>query len=50
MIVDIRSCVIKIAENAKRAAGKLARLSTDVKNRALLHMADELIRQTDALK
>jgi glutamate-5-semialdehyde dehydrogenase len=49
MIVDIRSCVIKIAENAKRAAGKLARLSTDVKNRALLHMADELIRQTDAL-
>jgi glutamate-5-semialdehyde dehydrogenase len=49
MIMDVRSYVIEIAENAKRAAGKLARLSTDVKNRALLHMADELIRQTDAL-
>ncbi|MEI8171959.1 MAG: glutamate-5-semialdehyde dehydrogenase [Deltaproteobacteria bacterium] len=47
--MDVRSYVIEIAENAKRAAGKLARLSTDVKNRALLHMADELIRQTDAL-
>jgi len=49
MIMDVRSYVIEIAENAKRAAGKLARLSTDVKNRALLHMADELIRETDAL-
>ncbi len=49
MIMDVRSYVIEIAENAKRSAGKLARLSTDVKNRALLHMADELIRQTDAL-
>jgi len=49
MIMDVRSYVIEIAENAKRAAGKLARLSTDVKNRALLHMADELIGETDAL-
>jgi glutamate-5-semialdehyde dehydrogenase len=49
MIMDVRSYVVEIAENAKRAAGKLARLSTDVKNRALLHMADELIRETDAL-
>ena len=49
MIMDVKSYVIEIAENAKRAAGKLARLSTDVKNRALLHMADELIRETDAL-
>ena len=47
--MEVRSYVIEIAENAKRAAGKLARLSTDVKNRALLHMADELIRETDAL-
>ncbi|MCX5854533.1 MAG: glutamate-5-semialdehyde dehydrogenase [Deltaproteobacteria bacterium] len=47
--MDVRSYVIEIAENAKRAAGKLARLSTEVKNRALLHIADELIRQTDAL-
>jgi glutamate-5-semialdehyde dehydrogenase len=47
--MDVRSYVIEIAENAKRSAGKLARLSTDVKNRALLRMADELIRQTDAL-
>ncbi len=49
MIMDVRSCVIEIAENAKRAAGRLARLSTDVKNRALLHMADGLIGQTVAL-
>jgi len=49
MIMDVRSYVIEIAENAKRAAGKLSRLSTEVKNMALLHMADELIRQTDAL-
>lgn len=49
MIMDVRSCVIEIAENAKRAAGRLARLSTDVKNRVLLHMADGLIGQTDAL-
>jgi glutamate-5-semialdehyde dehydrogenase len=49
IIMDVRSCVIEIAENAKMAAGRLARLSTDVKNGALLHMADGLISQTDAL-
>jgi glutamate-5-semialdehyde dehydrogenase len=47
--MDVRSRVIEIAKNAKKAANKLARISTDAKNRALLHMADELIRQTDTL-
>lgn len=47
--MDIKSEVIKIAKHAKSAAGILARVSTDVKNRALCRMADELTRQKDVL-
>ena len=49
IIMDVRSCVTEIAGNAKKAAGYLSRLSTDAKNRALLRMAEELIRQTGIL-
>ena len=47
--MNIKSRVIEIAKNARKAAAVLARVSTDVKNRALLGMADELIRQSDFL-
>lgn len=44
--MDIKKEVIGIAKNARQAAGVLSRLSADVKNKALQHMADELIRHT----
>jgi glutamate-5-semialdehyde dehydrogenase len=47
--MDVRSHVIEIAKKARNAAGTLARVPTDAKNRVLLRMADELIRQTDIL-
>ena len=49
IIMDIKSHVIEIAKNARKAAVVLAHVSMDVKNRALLCMADELIRQSDFL-
>jgi glutamate-5-semialdehyde dehydrogenase len=48
-MADVKNRVIEIAKNAKNAAVTLARISADVKNRALLHMADELTGQTSAL-
>ncbi len=45
--MHIKGKVIEIATNAKNAAGTLANISSDVKNRALLQMAEELVRQTD---
>lgn len=45
--MDISSSVKKIAEDALAASRRLARSSTDVKNAALLRMADELIRHRD---
>jgi glutamate-5-semialdehyde dehydrogenase len=47
--MDIRSRVIEIASNAKKAATVLARLSSDAKDRALLDMAEALIRQSGLL-
>ncbi len=47
--MDIRSRVIEIAGNAKKAATVLARLSSDAKDRALLDMAEALIRQSGLL-
>jgi glutamate-5-semialdehyde dehydrogenase len=47
--MDIRSCVIEIARNAKKAASVLARLSSDVKDCALSDMAEALTRQTGLL-
>jgi len=46
---DIKSRVIEIAEKAKSAATVLARLSSDAKNRVLMDMAEELIRQAGML-
>jgi glutamate-5-semialdehyde dehydrogenase len=47
--MDIRSRIIETAKNAKSAATALARLSSDAKNRVLIDMSEELIRQTDVL-
>jgi len=47
--MDIKSLVIEIAKNSRKAAGTLSRIPTDEKNRVLIHMADELIGQTDLL-
>ncbi|HVO65806.1 MAG TPA: glutamate-5-semialdehyde dehydrogenase [Syntrophales bacterium] len=47
--MDIRSQIVEIAKKARSAATTLARISSDEKNRALLDMAEELIRQTNSL-
>jgi glutamate-5-semialdehyde dehydrogenase len=47
--MDIRSRVIEIARNAKKAAAVLARLSSDAKDSALIDMAETLTRQTGFL-
>jgi len=47
--MDIRSRVIEIARNAKKAAAVLARLSSDAKDSALSEMAEALTRQTGFL-
>jgi len=47
--MDARFRVVEIAKSARKAASHLARVSTGIKNKALLHMADELIRETDSL-
>lgn len=48
--MTIKSDILKIAQDAKEASLRLARLNTNIKNNALIRMADELIKQTDALK
>ena len=48
-MMDVKSRVIEIAKNSRKAAGILSRIPTDEKNRVLLHMADELTGQTDQL-
>ena len=47
--MDISSSVKKIAEDALAASRRLARSSTDIKNAALLRMADQLIRHRDLI-
>ena len=47
--MDVRSRVIEIAKNAKKAATALARLSSDVRDCALSDMAAALTRQTGYL-
>ncbi len=47
--MNIKEKIVEIAKNARSAANILANISSDVKNRALLQMAEELIRQTDYL-
>lgn len=47
--MNVKEKIIKIAKNARSAANILANVSSDVKNRALLQMAEELISRTDYL-
>ena len=47
--MSIKAEVIKIAEESKEAANVLASISSQVKNKALIEMADELIRNMDYL-
>lgn len=48
--MTIRSAMLKLAQDAKEASLKLARLNSNIKNSALLRTADELIKQADVLK
>ena len=47
--MDIKARVVEIAKNAKKAAVSLARLPSDVKDRALSDMAEALISKTGLL-
>jgi glutamate-5-semialdehyde dehydrogenase len=47
--MNIEDKVIEIARDAKNASVKLANVSSDLKNRALLQMAEKLINQTPYL-
>lgn len=48
--MTIKSAMLKLAQDAKEASLKLARLNSNIKNSALLRTADELIKQADVLK
>ncbi|MBN2515490.1 MAG: glutamate-5-semialdehyde dehydrogenase [Deltaproteobacteria bacterium] len=45
--MSIKEQVVEIARETRRAANILAHISSEVKNKALLEMADELIANTD---
>ena len=47
--MDVKAEIIGMAKNAKAAAAALSRVSSKVKGKALLEMADELLRQKDVL-
>ncbi|NLN60399.1 MAG: glutamate-5-semialdehyde dehydrogenase [Deltaproteobacteria bacterium] len=47
--MDIQSEIISMAKNAKGAATVLSRISSRVKNNALLDMAEELLKQKNVL-
>jgi len=47
--IDIRRAIQEMARNARKASHRLARLSTDLKNRALFEMADEIERSQTLL-
>jgi glutamate-5-semialdehyde dehydrogenase len=47
--MNIKSEIEEIAKRARTASTILARMSSDVKNRALLEMAEELVRQSGVL-
>ena len=47
--MDIKSEIISMAKSAKSAATALSRVSSVVKNKALLHMAEELLKHKDDL-
>jgi len=47
--MDVKSEIISMAKSAKSAATALSRVSSVVKNKALLHMAEELLKHKDDL-
>jgi len=47
--MDIKSEIISMAKSARSAATALSRVSSVVKNEALLHMAEELLKHKDDL-
>ena len=47
--MDFRTGVKEMAGRAKEASRQLAQLSTDVKNKALLEMAEDLERKSQFL-
>lgn len=48
--MSIKSDIQRIAQSAKEASLKLANLSSDAKNKALLRMADELLKKAEKIK
>ena len=48
--MTIKSAMLKLAQDAKEASLRLARLNSNIKNSALIRTADELIKQADVLK
>lgn len=48
--MTVQETIISMAVAARKAARGMASLSTEVKNRALLKMADELLRQRDLIQ
>jgi glutamate-5-semialdehyde dehydrogenase len=47
--MNIKTEIIKIAKEAKKASYKVAKASTEEKNKALIKMAEGLIKEKDAL-
>jgi len=47
--MNIKSQMVELSKNARKAAVTLSHIPLDTKNRALLAMAEELIKQTDYL-
>jgi glutamate-5-semialdehyde dehydrogenase len=47
--MNLKSKIVELAKNSQNAAKVLANVSTDIKNKALLNMAEELVKQTPFL-
>jgi glutamate-5-semialdehyde dehydrogenase len=47
--MSVKEKITEIARNARLAGNKLANMSSDLKNKALIQMAEEFLRQTDYL-
>ena len=47
--MDVKSEIIRMAQDARASGGILSRMSSQVKDRALLDMADELVKQKQML-
>lgn len=48
--MSMKSTTLQIAKNSRSASFELARLSTGIKNNALLRMADEILKNAGAIK